>query len=183
MVQCSATSKRSGQQCQRAAAPGATVCASHGAKAPQVRAAAQRRLQAEAARQDLDRLGVALPDTDPGQALQAMIDEAAGNVTILRELVAGLDRPYARLYHANGEATGRAEPHVLVAMYDAERDRLHRLSKDALALGLEERRTRVEEGQARQLAAAVNAALNVLPDGAREEFRAALAQQLRSLPR
>src|SRR5690606_28011344 len=35
---------RQGQRCGRAATPGTTVCASHGSKAPAVKAAAQRRL-------------------------------------------------------------------------------------------------------------------------------------------
>lgn len=41
---CTATSQRSGQRCKRMASLGATVCAMHGGAAPQVRAAAQRRV-------------------------------------------------------------------------------------------------------------------------------------------
>lgn len=47
---CSARSKRSGEGCKRAPIAGGTVCTMHGGAAPQVRAAAQRRLQDQAAR-------------------------------------------------------------------------------------------------------------------------------------
>lgn len=41
---CTAKSKQSQERCRRAASPGTTVCASHGAKAPQVRKKASLRL-------------------------------------------------------------------------------------------------------------------------------------------
>jgi hypothetical protein len=43
MSQCTAMSKRSGERCKRAAAPGGKVCATHGGSAPQVKAAAKQR--------------------------------------------------------------------------------------------------------------------------------------------
>jgi hypothetical protein len=43
-VRCSARSQRTGRQCRRWAAPGSNVCPVHGAAAPQVKAAARRRL-------------------------------------------------------------------------------------------------------------------------------------------
>jgi phage terminase small subunit len=45
MGQCTAKSVRSQKQCRRAAILGGTVCIMHGGKAPQVIAAAQRRLE------------------------------------------------------------------------------------------------------------------------------------------
>ena len=45
-----ARSKRSGQRCKRTPIPGGTVCTMHGGAAPQVRAAARRRLQYQLAR-------------------------------------------------------------------------------------------------------------------------------------
>ena len=44
--QCTATSSRSGKRCRRQPIKGGTVCATHGGRAPQVVAAAQRRLVA-----------------------------------------------------------------------------------------------------------------------------------------
>ena len=43
---CTARSKRSGRRCRRAPILGGSVCASHGGRAPQVRAAADARLRA-----------------------------------------------------------------------------------------------------------------------------------------
>lgn len=43
-MQCSAKSIHSGKQCRRSAILGGTVCIMHGGKAPQVKAAADRRL-------------------------------------------------------------------------------------------------------------------------------------------
>lgn len=42
---CTAKSTRTGQQCKRAPIRGGTVCATHGGSAPQVRAAAEKRLE------------------------------------------------------------------------------------------------------------------------------------------
>lgn len=44
VLRCRATSRRSGKRCGRAASPGTTVCANHGAKAPQVQRKAKMRL-------------------------------------------------------------------------------------------------------------------------------------------
>lgn len=43
---CTARSKRSGERCKRRPALGQNVCSMHGAKSPQARAAARRRLDA-----------------------------------------------------------------------------------------------------------------------------------------
>jgi len=55
---CAARSKRSGEGCKRAPIPGGTVCTMHGGAAPQVRAAAVRRLQEQAARVACWKMGV-----------------------------------------------------------------------------------------------------------------------------
>lgn len=43
---CSARSSRTGERCRRAAIRGGLVCATHGGRAPQVKEAARRRLDA-----------------------------------------------------------------------------------------------------------------------------------------
>ena len=53
---CRARSKRSGERCRRLAIPGGTVCVMHGGAAPQVAAAARRRLSDAAARELLPRI-------------------------------------------------------------------------------------------------------------------------------
>lgn len=53
---CRARSKRSGERCRRLAIPGGTVCVMHGGAAPQVAAAARRRLSDAAVREVLPRV-------------------------------------------------------------------------------------------------------------------------------
>jgi hypothetical protein len=57
VLQCSAHSKRSGERCRRWAMSWATLCATHGGKAPQVVAKARMRLLEHEARVLLERLG------------------------------------------------------------------------------------------------------------------------------
>jgi hypothetical protein len=188
-VRCAAKSKRSGQRCKNFAVPGAKVCVTHGGNAAQVRKAAERRVQqivlrAEAAK-DLRRLGVTL-DTTPIEILEAMYSEAAGNVAVLRSMVAELDRTdlYSELYHENGSPTGRALPHVLVVMYNTERDRLAKLAEACAKLGLDERRLQLAEAQMVKLLDAVTGALADvgLTAAVVARFKQALAQRLRSAP-
>ena len=176
---CTATSKQTGKRCGAYPPAGSAVCRYHGGLAPQVRAAAVRRLQAEEARADLVRLGVSIETTGP-EALEALLHEAAGNVAVLRSMVAELGRE--ELYGPkfvyptvaigpDGEAVtvsisdGKGQeqtaiPHVLVVMYDAERDRLARLAKDCVALDLDARRTAVAEASATRLFDAIGRAFD-----------------------
>jgi len=71
---CTAHSKRSGEPCQRAAIVGGSVCASHGAAAPQVR---QKALERLAALVDpaITRLAQLLQDADQDSvSLRAAVD-------------------------------------------------------------------------------------------------------------
>jgi hypothetical protein len=58
---CTATVIKTGERCKRARIPGTTVCATHGGSAPQVRAAAQRRVQEARARELAESVGVDVP--------------------------------------------------------------------------------------------------------------------------
>ncbi len=105
-MQCTATNKRTGQQCGRAAISGGSVCWVHGGAAPQVRAAALRRIHSlvdpalevlaeameqgptpegvRAARDVLDRAGFKAPEKitfekneSTGDALESIMGELA----------------------------------------------------------------------------------------------------------
>lgn len=186
---CAGHSKRHGGPCSHWPIKGGTVCRFHGGNAPQVAAAARRRLLAAEAGAQLDQLGVRI-ETTPIEALEAMLWEAAGNVAVLRQLVAqlglhggGTDTTglYGELYHESGTPTGRALPNVLVVMYDAERDRLARLAEACAKLGLDERRVRLVEHQVEQLLAHVTGAIaDVGLDAAQtSRFKQALATRIR----
>lgn len=66
--QCKALAKTTRERCRRAPAPGALVCAIHGAKAPQTAPAAKRRLELAAARSAVVTFGLRL-DISPIEAL------------------------------------------------------------------------------------------------------------------
>jgi hypothetical protein len=76
---CTATSRRTGQRCGLARIPGTTVCAKHGGAAPQVRAAAARRVAEQKVRAIAMKLDVGPQDvsTDPVALLSGMIHNGA----------------------------------------------------------------------------------------------------------
>lgn len=166
---------------------GQRVCNLHGGKSPQALAATARRAEEEAARAAVARLG-AQPLTVTGiEALEAMLYESAGNVAVLRVLVGELDLNAETGIAVRTGSTSRpaeTEPHVLVRMYDAERDRLTRVAKECVALGLDERRVRVAEGAAGRFIDVVTAAMaevGLTPEQV-ERFHAAVVRGLRALP-
>lgn len=183
---CTATSSRTGERCKRQAILGGTVCASHGGRAPQVQRAAARRLALGEAIAELHQLGHPI-DVEPADAMLAMVQEAAGNVAFLRARVQELDqltresreleaalavlggggkesveiaqRAPAGIYGQVDPRNWKAERHVVVAMYDDERERLVRWAKACRDAGVDERRVQLAEDQGRQLAAVLRATL------------------------
>lgn len=198
---CRATSKSTGKQCRRNALDGAVVCDLHGGKAPQVKAAAERRLQAEEARRACDRLGVAV-EVDPGEALMQELWETAGNVAFYRELVQqlpthpeadeyvapegdgdghwerGESGVYGRTYHVSGIPTGEAKPNVLVVLYNEERKHLAAVATAALKAGVEERRVQMAEQQGQLLAQVIKGVLTELGVMDRPEVPAIVRRHL-----
>jgi len=69
---CTATAKRSGERCGRAAIVGGTVCSVHGGKAPQVRQAAEVRAAKLAVHAEAERM-VARAGS-PWLAIDAQVD-------------------------------------------------------------------------------------------------------------
>ncbi len=178
-VKCKAN-RSDGQPCAAWPIKGAEVCRVHGGRAPQVRAAARRRLAFGEAEAELGRLGVPI-EVDPAEAMLQMVWEAAGNVAVLRgwiqrlrqadQLIEGYDeddimeslasigqgKTVAR--SQRGVIAGRidpanwkAAPHVLVTMYNEERERLVKWAKACRDAGVEEHRVRLAERQGEMLA-------------------------------
>lgn len=89
---CTARSSRTGQRCKKAAVIGATVCATHGGAAPQVKRAAEIRAVRMAAhaqaRRMVARAGV---DADPVEHLLDALQTAAAMCVIWGGMVADLD--------------------------------------------------------------------------------------------
>lgn len=169
---CKARTKKTGVQCKRRPVPGAAVCVMHGGAAPQVQAAAARRLAAKDA--ELAVVTYGLPrNVEPGIALLEEVHRTAGHVAWLGERVAEFDAAalsWGRtsvVDKGSGEFPGRdatsgAVPPVLLELYLRERKHLVDVCRAALASGIEERRVRLAESQGQLLAGAIRAVLDRL---------------------
>lgn len=163
---------------------GQTICTKHGGGARQIRAATKRRLALGEAQAELNRLGIPI-EVDPADAMLQMVYEAAGNVAFLRMRVQQLEqgvlvdpgedevregRPgqavadlsVARIADRVDPTNWKAAPHVLVTMYNDERERLVRWAKACRDAGVEEHRIKLVERQGEMLADVLRALLGSL---------------------
>lgn len=190
---CTATS-RSGNRCKRRPIPGGTVCSMHGGKAPQVAAAAEARLQARQALLAAETFG--LPrEVDPHTALLEELHRTAGAVQWLGAIVADLDRKdvvWGKTREVRGTAsdegadngtTYAAQTNAFVRLWQEERDRLAKVAKTCVDVGIEERRVRLAESAGQQLAAVIRAVLDrlELTDGQRSLAVQVVPDELRRL--
>lgn len=174
-------------------------CHLHGGKTESHNQAAE----AVILRREADRLGVPR-EVDAGEAFVELVHEAAGNVEFYRQLVAELPvhpsadklmftdgEPhwergdpgiYAPTRHQSGIPTGEAKRHILVQMYDDERDRLANYVASAVRAGVEERRVRLAERDATVLQEAQIETLKAMGLADRlEEFHREFGGRLRAL--
>ena len=171
---CTARSGRTGERCKKAAIKGATVCGTHGGKAPQVKAAAKRRIEGQAA--ELAVVTYGLPrEVAPDVALLEEVHRTAGHVAWLAEVVGQLehgevtwglveetDAPPGENGGGGVTTKHKASVNVWVKLYQDERRHLAAVCRDALAAGIAERQVRLAEQQGALLAGAVNRILDGL---------------------
>lgn len=170
---CTGTAKSTGERCRNPAIPGGTVCRIHGGKAPQVQAAAERRLvRAELEGGEfaslLAELEVEVAGRDPVEHLERALVLTAAMSEVWR-------------LHAVRLADV-AEPTVidLERMGVADERYAHwlnlqaRLAEMAIRAGFEERRIRVVEAHAQLLAAVLNGSVAELIALVREQHPAGL---------
>lgn len=177
---CTAKSKRSGKRCRRAAIRGGWVCASHGARSPQVKAAAQRRVAeayaAELLADSLWNVGAA-PTTDPVDSLQRLAGKLEQAVDVL-----GMRAEAGDAETPTGEVWLRAA------------SELRKLLADMARLGIAERHVELERRKVALVAAAFGAALDLLSLDSADRDRVArrfieslraqqAAEESRALPR
>lgn len=203
---------KAGERCELPPVKGSTVCHKHGGKAPQIKAAGKRREQTALAVEACETLGIPHDGITPEQALLAELWECLGNIDFYRRQVQrlppapepdtfvegedgadghwerGATGVYGRVYHVSGIPTGEAKPHVLVVLYERERDRLRQIAGEMLRAGVEERRVQLAEADAALVFSGINAALAAMGLEERlEEFRRHFAEALshghRALPR
>lgn len=139
--QCAAHTSAGGQ-CRRQAVKGATVCHVHGGAAPQVKAAAARRLaEAEAAESIRD--VVVLPVANPLEALAGVAEEALAWQRHIAAKVAELDALDDTAF-----VSGVEYLRPLVALYERSMDRSSKFLADWVRLGFDERMVALHERQA-----------------------------------
>jgi len=146
------------------------VCRFHGGSAPQVRDAAEQRLLLRRAVLEAETLG--LPrEVDPHTALLEELHRTAGAVQWLGAVVADLE-----LGHVASDS-------VWVRLYADERDRLVKVAKTCVDVGIEERRVRLAESAGAQLAAVIRAVLDQLglTEAQQLAAREVVPQELRRL--
>lgn len=145
-----------GEPCMRWPRRGVAVCPRHGGHAPQVIAAAERRLREEEAERAVVTFG--LPrEVDPAQALLEEVHRTAGHVAWVGAVVAGLERDELvwglaeeidRPVTDSGggvETKHKAGVSVWVELYQRERRHLAQVSKAAIDAGVSERMVSVFE--------------------------------------
>lgn len=177
-MRCKATA-RSGEQCRRPSMKGGTVCASHGGKSPQAKAAAARRLAEEKAAKAM-RLFAEPVDIDPARALVELVQWTAGEVAYWREQVRALAESVAtsdggedapslvwgktreKIGGEDYGSTYEAAPRVEYRMLTDAQDRLAKYAAAALKAGVEERRVKLAEDQGALVAQVIRAILDQL---------------------
>lgn len=182
MAQCKAKSSRSGEQCQRVAMPGATVCATHGGRAPQVQRAARRRLEEQELRRKLVDLLDDIDPTDTDLSAADVLEQALGRAhemasllgAIVHQLSPGFDA--SKLDESTRQALalwgpdhlGDGAPHVASEMLAKWNAQAAQLAKMALDAGIDERRAqlaeRITEAQGQQLADVLRSVIETTRD-------------------
>ena len=166
--QCTATARRTGQRCGRAAITGATVCYVHGGGAPAVKAAAARRVAEAKAAAQVTRLG-ARTDISPADALLDLVHWTAGEVAYWRTQVEALDREaltwgVTRIKDGGQDygTTAEARPNVAYVMLGQSSDRLASYCVAALKAGVDERRVQLAQRQGEVTADVLRSVLAVM---------------------
>lgn len=179
MAQCAATSRRSGERCKRGATPGATVCYKHGGGAPQVRAAAARRLEetkaTARAAAALARIGERV-DGDPTAHILDVIAYQAGLVAYWRSQVEAIERAeltwgVTKQVDGIGEGgdpvdamTREAKPHIAYVLLDEAQSKLVHYCGVAIKAGIAERQVRLAEQQGALMSALLRTVLGRMLD-------------------
>jgi hypothetical protein len=165
---------RLGQPCRLPALVGATRCRMHGGASPQARQKARLRVLEREARQVLDREGIIAPLVDPLSALQELAGEALELKRYFADRLSALEQ---LRYEGRAGEQLRSE----VALFERALDRAQKFALDLAKLNLEDRLVAVSESQGQQLARCVELALQRCGLEDRQDLRAAIAAELRSV--
>lgn len=191
---CTAHNK-DGSRHKQPAIAGSTVCYRHGGAAPQVKAAANRRLAQQTAlqwaQQELDRVGVS--ERTPLEHLEASLERAAQNFALwdlaCRSLLGdsygtGAEEGSLASQLVGRDRHGQLAIHPYVQERDQALQQWARISKYALDAGVSQRRVQIEQERANLIAVALRstlAALGLTPE-LQQQGLTLLGERLRALP-
>lgn len=184
--------KKGGGTCKRPLRPGQVKCRYHGGNAPQVLNAERERVVVMRIGEELTKANIEF--SDPLEGLLREVSRSASTVLVYEGLVMKLRDPMeppelddegrptsAPIYGRNH--MGDATPHVLIEMWDKERDRHARYCKMALDAGVAEREVRLAEQQGQLIAKVVLSTIDdprlQLPADTRRDAREIAAEHLR----
>lgn len=161
-----------GGYCSKRPMTGQRRCGTHGGRAPQAIAAAERRQQEAAALQAVRTFGLRR-DVTAEDALLEELQWTAGHVAWLRDRVAELS-PEALVWGRTSEVakeatefpgvdtTSEAQPNIWLTLYQRERAHLLAVGTAVVKAGVEERRVRIAERQGVLVAGVLRGALTDL---------------------
>lgn len=149
--QCKATANSTGERCRQPAIRGADVCRIHGGSAPQVKAAAKRRLALQEGLKGVAALVAehGLPEPDDRHPAEQLMRALTLSTMMVEALAVTAEKIDAKPGHEVFEA------------WERERDRHTRIAKTILDAGIAERQVKILEAQAHVFARSL---LGVLKD-------------------
>lgn len=169
-MKCKGTAKSTGKPCQLDAMRGSMVCHKHGGSAPQVRAAAKRRLLNAQVSNQLARLDVT-PVSDPLTELGSLAGQVVAFKDQLATLVNQLHGDPVTCVECGHETTpfgtelrytdvkGAEQLRSEVALWERALDRCASVLSSMARLKIDERLARITERQAEMFMSAMNAGL------------------------
>lgn len=175
---CSATSKQTGERCQKFAVDGATVCRYHGGNAKQVRRKAEQRVVDREVRATFGRLADhSTPVADPLTAL----GELAGHVTAWMDFLSQQVSELTELRFQDLKGSEQIDGRVQLfrqALVDC-----NQVLGTYARLGIDDRLARISERQAEVVMKAIDSALEAVevPSERRPAALRAAARHLRAV--
>lgn len=175
-TRCSATSRRTGEQCGQFVIPPATVCRWHGGAAKQVKDVVNRKraaVEAERLAIDFER------DEDPAEVLLAELRSSRALAAYWEDKIARDESDVVSWIKTEDGDSYPGGLSVEAQLWQTERDRAIRVAQICLKLGLEERRVRLAERDGQEIAGMLGRVLRALgvfddpraPDIVRAELR------------